>query len=559
MDYALTAYPLSVAFRTEIEATVGRPPKYLLLSELRQLPVAAMIRKLRAIRGGRVLIPMEDPSSLSLLPVLECVAAVSAAKAIEVIYPGGIRKRVSRRRIVASLAGVIFASIASAVATLAAALELEYLKRKPRTAPRVAAGGSVLYLKTNLWFGVKAGGSVGHIAGVVNALVASGRDVSFVSAEPAVMLRREVRVQPISPPSYYGLPSEWNLYRFQRQLVPQVVQSNERRSYSFVYQRMSVANFAGVTLSRRWQVPLVLEYNGSEAWVARNWGTPLKFHALAVKAEEVCLRHSHLVVTVSEVLREELLERGVEPERIVTYPNCVDLGAFDPERFRPEEKEALRREYGIPADAQVIGFVGTFGQWHGIDVLAEAIGRLVDEEAQWLRHHRVRFMLVGDGLKMSQVRARLTGERYAKFVVFTGLVDQMHAPRYMASCDVLVSPHVRNADGSRFFGSPTKLFEYMAMAKGIVASDLEQIGKVLEKSVRVGDLPEAGPEEDESRLAVLVAPGSVDELVQGMKFMVERPVWRLCLGRNSREAVLAKYTWSHHVKAILDGLERVSC
>ena len=50
----------------------------------------------------------------------------------------------------------------------------------------------------------------------------------------------------------------------------------------------------------------------------------------------------------------------------------------------------------------------------------------------------------------------------------------------LAACDVLASPHMGNPDGTRFFGSPTKLFEYMAMGRAIVASDLEQIGEVLE-------------------------------------------------------------------------------
>jgi glycosyltransferase involved in cell wall biosynthesis len=40
-------------------------------------------------------------------------------------------------------------------------------------------------------------------------------------------------------------------------------------------------------------------------------------------------------------------------------------------------------------------------------------------------------------------------------------------------------PNVPNADDSRFFGSPTKLFEYMGLAKAIVASDLEQLGEVI--------------------------------------------------------------------------------
>jgi glycosyltransferase involved in cell wall biosynthesis len=114
-----------------------------------------------------------------------------------------------------------------------------------------------------------------------------------------------------------------------------------------------------------------------------------------------------------------------------------------------------------------------------------------------------------------------------------------------------MSPHVPNADGSPFFGSPTKLFEYMAMARAIVASDLDQIGDVLRRSYRVPALP-AGPcAADEDRLAVLVTPGDREQLLEGLRFLVERPDYREALGRNARAEVLAHYTWERNVDAVV--------
>ena len=118
----------------------------------------------------------------------------------------------------------------------------------------------------------------------------------------------------------------------------------------------------------------------------------------------------------------------------------------------------------------------------------------------------------------------------------------------------MLSPHLANADGSRFFGSPTKLFEYMAMGKAIVASDLDQIGHVLRNSLHAGDLPAGDPTENDSRLAVLFPPGSVPSLVDSIIFAVNRPLWRRVLARNARAEALAKYTWAHHVSAILNAL-----
>jgi glycosyltransferase involved in cell wall biosynthesis len=273
-------------------------------------------------------------------------------------------------------------------------------------------------------------------------------------------------------------------------------------------------------------------------------------------AEEAMLLHAHLVVTISEVLRDELIERGVEPARIVCYPNCIDPAVFTPDRFSPDELQTLRARYDIPADSTVLAFIGTFGQWHGAEMLAQAIARLYVEERHWLTDHKVHFLLVGDGLKMPQVRTLIESSGAGGVCTLTGLVPQEQAALHLAAADILVSPHVPNSDGTRFFGSPTKLFEYMAMKKGIVASKLDQIGEVLSPGLDASDLPASPPGSDHPELAVLYEPGNLEGLMQGIRFLVERKDWRPHLGSNAHQRALEKYTWQHHVQAILDGLER---
>lgn len=158
---------------------------------------------------------------------------------------------------------------------------------------------------------------------------------------------------------------------------------------------------------------------------------------------------------------------------------------------------------------------------------------------------------------MPTVKQLLSDSRCHGLATLTGLLPQADAPLAVAACDLMVSPHVHNPDGSRFFGSPTKMFEYLAMGKAVVASDLEQIGEVLADSLRVASLPQQGPQPGEQRLAVLTEPGDVGGLIDGIRFLVEQPSWRRTLGENSRREALAKYTWDRHVDSILNGLERV--
>lgn len=554
MNYALTVYPLSTGFRTRLQQALELEPTYLSLTELRRLSLPQMVTRLRSLGNARLVIPLEDESSRAILPVLKAVAALSNADSIEVRDQHLRAERISRWSLVTDVASLGAASAAAARDAVACRRDLSQLLGASRLAPSLAATGTALYLNANLWFGVKAGGSVGHVAGVVNALRDRERQVLYASAGGRTMIRPEVPLLELAAPRVFSLPYELSYYRFHRAVVRQLGSLAAPR---FIYQRMSVANYAGVKLSRQWGVPLVIEYNGSEVWIAKNWGRPLRYHGLAAQAEAACLRHAHLVVTISDVLRDELIEKGVAPERIVSYPNCIDPALFNPARFTAADSAALRRRLGIAPDAVVATFVGTFGQWHGADVLARAIRQLVDEQRDWVVRSKVHFLLVGDGLKMPIVRDVL-GDGGKRFVTLTGLVPQADAPSYLALSDVLLSPHIANTDGSRFFGSPTKLFEYMAMGKATVAADLDQIGEVLRDSVRVATLPTGDPTPDESKLAVLFDPGDLPRLIDGVKFAVDRPSWRTTLGRNARTEVLSKYTWPHHVGAILDRLHALS-
>jgi len=105
---------------------------------------------------------------------------------------------------------------------------------------------------------------------------------------------------------------------------------------------------------------------------------------------------------------------------------------------------------------------------------------------------------------------------------------------------LLASPHVPNADGSRFFGSPTKLFEYMAMGKGIVASDLDQIGDVL----------------THGQSAWMVKPGDINSLTNGLKMLIEDAELRDRLGREARREVVANFTWRDHTRRIIEALKK---
>ena len=365
-----------------------------------------------------------------------------------------------------------------------------------RDLPLLAAGRRVAYLRTDLWTGIRAGGSVGHTAGVASGLAAAGCAVSFIaSGRPgAIGAGDEVRIVP--PRRLYNVGREVPALAHSLVFERRAGEILSRERPDLLYQRFDPADHAGVMLARRLGVPLVLEFNGSEVWIADHWGRPLRRRSLFQAIEAVNLRHADLVSVVSEALRDEVLARGVEPRRVAVLPNGVD-----PERYRPDlDGSEVRARLGL-AGRCVAGFIGTFGVWHGAQVLARAAARVLQARPQ------ARFLFVGDGVERRAAEEILAQAGVPDRARFTGIVPQEDGPAHLAAMDILVAPHVPNADGSRFFGSPTKLFEYMAMGRAIVASRLEQIGEVLE----------------DGRTALLVPPGDEAALAAAILRLIDRP------------------------------------
>lgn len=561
-DHLISVYPLTDRVVAALEQACGfRGARALVLGELKRSRVRDILRALRAIRCDTLWVVVSEHNYQPYLPLLLLLASLTRAGAIRVTDYAGVARPRNRLGIwVREPSRLLAGSLRGLMTLWRLGRDVAKILRSPRIpigdvpeTPRLA------YFKTNLWFGVQAGGSIGHIAGVVNGFARLGSAVEVFTAEQVPMLDAAVDTTYVIGDSVSGLPLEINGYLFHRSFTAQVEKKLRGARPDVIYQRNCLANFSGVAISRALGVPLVIEYNGSEVWVSAHWGTPLRFSRIAAMIEDANLRHAHLVVVVSDVLREELIKRGIAEQRILFYPNCIDPAVFDPARFSSDDQAAVRRRYAIPSDAVVCTFLGTFGPWHGADVLARVIARMATRRLDWLRARRVRFMLVGDGQLMPRVRETLATTP-ADVVTFTGLVQQHEAPAYLAASDILLSPHVPNPDGSRFFGSPTKLFEYMGMGRAIVASELEQIGAVLDGSWHIGrDGEPADPSALASSTALLATPGSEDELERAILYLVENRGAGCTIGKNARARVLDRYTWEAHVQAILRALRDAPC
>ncbi|TAN79874.1 MAG: glycosyltransferase, partial [Magnetospirillum sp.] len=553
---ALSYYPLPTRYLAALEEKAGGPIRNLVISGLKGSGTLDILAQLFRLRVNTVYVPTPERDWIAFTPLLRLIARVPHPCRVILTDERLTFHDDQLWHILPLLLDIILRTVAAIGTTVVQFWRLRRLLaagRQDCAFPEEVS--KILYIKSNLWAGVTAGGSVSHTAGVIKALSDLGRRVFFVSPGDAPELAAipGTRVNRVTLGGGFIYPREFNSHRYNDVLARWVKRLPKHR-FAFIYHRLSLGSFVAVTAARRLGIPLVVEYNGSEVWINRNWGTRLKLERLAIMAEDAVLRHAHLVVTVSAPLRRELITRGIEPNRIVSHPNGFDQSRFDPSLFSHDDVLGVRKELGIPADAVVATFVGTFGMWHGADILAQALIHLKRERPDWLEVSRLHVVFVGDGVNRASVEAILADHGLQRYYSFTGLVPPHQTPRYLAASDFFVAPHVPNPDGSEFFGSPTKLFEYMGMGRPVLASELAQIGEVLNGSPRLETAGITDGPALEGQCGLLACPADPTELAEGLAYITDHPVWRRSAGENARRRALESFTWRHHVGAILDGL-----
>ena len=401
------------------------------------------------------------------------------------------------------------------------------LSARPRQRAQPEGQCRVVYLRATPGPGTQAGGAASHIKGVVEALRGLGVELEIISNDAIAGFATDGKGFTVIPPETIGgtraLFDIHNNLVFSRAAVPLI----ERAQPDFIYQRYARFSWVGVAAAVHTGRPLFLEYNGSEVWVGKHWDRVGSL-ALLERYEQLNLQAAARIFVVSAVERKNLLARGVAAEKIILNPNGVDVQLFQPFVGGAGMREIL----GVNELSLVAGFVGTFGPWHGVVELAKAIKKIPESVP-------LQFLFVGSGSLRGEVERLLQAERESGRVIFTGTVAHDSVPMYLDACDILVAPHVPLADGSDFFGSPTKIFEYMAMGKAIVASRLGQIGEVLS--------------DDET--ALLVTPGNADELASAIVRLIDSDGLRARLGENARRAAMHEHTWTHNAERVLQAYE----
>jgi PEP-CTERM/exosortase A-associated glycosyltransferase len=183
-------------------------------------------------------------------------------------------------------------------------------------------------------------------------------------------------------------------------------------------------------------------------------------YRLTKRLETHALRQAAHVFTICEGLRQDIAGRGIPASKVTVIPNAVDIDKFEPSG-RPDA--ALKARLGLDG-ATVLGFIGSFYAYEGLDLLLAALPKLIAQRPD------VRVLLVGGGPQDAALKAQAQALGVADKVVFAGRVPHAEVGRYYDLVDVLCYP--RHSMRLTELVTPLKPLEAMAQGRLLVASDV---------------------------------------------------------------------------------------
>lgn len=225
----------------------------------------------------------------------------------------------------------------------------------------------------------------------------------------------------------------------------------------------SLNGMAAVRVGREMDIPVVYEVRAfwEDAAVdhgtAREWGPR---YWLTRASETRVMRRAGAVTTICNGLRDEMISRGIDAAKITRIPNAVDIDQFSP---CDAPDAALQAQLGLQGKT-VLGFLGSFYAYEGLDLLLDALPQLLAANPDF------RVLLVGGGPQEQALKAQVERLGLQQAVLFTGRVPHAEVGRYYSLVDILTYP--RHSMRLTDLVTPLKPLEAMAQHKLVVASDV---------------------------------------------------------------------------------------
>nr|WP_245349365.1 glycosyltransferase [Brachybacterium fresconis] len=287
-----------------------------------------------------------------------------------------------------------------------------------------------------------------------------------------------------------------------------------------------------VKTARQLGIPSIYEVRG--LWEvtrgSRNpeWAQSNMFKYIA-RMEADAAKGATRVFAITEALRDEMISRGVDGDKINIVPNGVDTSRFTP---IPKDEE-LASQLGV-AGKTVIGYVGSVLDYEGIELMLEA--------AEVMNRTREDFhvLIVGDGAELERFQNYVEEHELEHVVTFTGRVPHEDVERYYSLIDI--TPFPRLSLPVCEMVSPLKPFEAMAMGKAVVSSDVAALKEIVTPGVN----------------GYLHEKGSTESLIEQLTRLLDDPEHTRLIGAQARDWVVENRDWKLLAQVIANEYSRVA-
>ena len=252
----------------------------------------------------------------------------------------------------------------------------------------------------------------------------------------------------------------------------------------------------------------------------------LPLRSIFQRWEVMRFNHADAIVVVSSYLKTYMEERGISSEKILVNQNGVSAEAIDLAGVHD-----VKEDYGIPANAFVIGYIGGMETFRR---LPEVVGYIVKLLRSGVDNLYV--VIVGDGEDMSAVKAAIEVDQdiLADVVVLAGWQEQSELPKYLKTFDLAIFPFTND------YCSPLKLFEYLGAGIPTIGPDTSAVRDIFEDNIH---------------LRLIKQDGS--NFISTILDMKADPQLRARLGNNGRRLVLSEYTWKKNAERVVGHIQSV--
>lgn len=371
-----------------------------------------------------------------------------------------------------------------------------------------------------------------HVLEITSNMQDLGNEVYVYANSPCPFSLAENRIHMNVEIRYVRFP----VHFFPSQLlyIPLVWASHTKlcsqlKDVDVLHERFWVPEFFGPFYAKKYKIPFFLEVNSP---LVEEQAGYLPFNYIRRLNRLSQFDSVNAIITQTNTLRR-LLEK-ITTKPIFVVPNGVNIDMFHNAILLKNSKK-IRDIYGIRENTLLITYVGTFREWHGVELIPSIAKKILEK-------HSVNFMLVGGGPLLREIRSKVSNSNLRGKIVFTGPVNYEEIPLFEACSDILIAPYdISNCEPLKklgFWGNPTKIYEYMGSEKPIVSFDFKEVRNVVRDS------------------ALLAEPSNLYDFVEKVRVLIEDEGLRKSLGKRAFQIASNEYTWKRRAKQTLETYQR---